>query len=48
MQGAYGGLIIIIMYANIAQEPPVVESFFLQTDTTPILLTDNTNFLLTS
>lgn len=45
MQGAYGGLIVIIMYAG-AGDFPTGQGFFLQTDNTNFLLTDNTNFLL--
>jgi hypothetical protein len=45
MQGAYGGLIVIILYAGASAFPPN-EGFFLQTDHTNFLLTDNTNLLL--
>ncbi len=46
MQGAYGGLIIILVYAGASAIPPL-DGFFLQTDNTPILLTDFTDLLLT-
>ncbi len=46
MQGAYGGLIIILVYAGASAIPPT-DGFFLQTDNTPILLTDNSHLLLT-
>ncbi len=45
MQGAYGGLVVILWYAGASAFPPT-EGFFLQTDNTPLLLTDNTNLLL--
>ncbi len=45
MQGAYGGLICILLYAGASAFPPM-QGFFLQTDDTPLLLTDNTNLLL--
>lgn len=45
MQGAYGGLIIILLYAGASAIPPS-EGFFLQTDNTGFLLTDNTHLLL--
>lgn len=45
MQGAYGGLIIILTYASAGDFPPG-QGFFLQTDNTPLLLTDFSNLLL--
>ena len=45
MQGAYGGLIMILVYAGASAFPPG-EGFFLQTDNTPFLLTNFTNLLL--
>jgi len=47
MQGAYGGLVVIILYAG-AADFPTGPGFFLQTDHTPFLLTDHTNLLLAS
>jgi len=47
MGGAYGGLIIILGYVNLATiTPPPVGDFLLETDNTPILQTDNTEILL--
>lgn len=46
MNGVYGGLIVIILYAGASAIPPN-DGFFLQTDHTPFLLTDFTNLLLT-
>jgi len=45
MQGAYGGLIIVLLYAGASAIPPL-EGFFLQTDHTGFLLTDFTHLLL--
>lgn len=45
MQGAYGGLIVILLYAGASAIPPN-EGFFLQTDHTDFLLTDFTHLLL--
>jgi hypothetical protein len=45
MQGAYGGLIMILLYAGANAIPPG-EGFFLQTDNTGLLLTDFTHLLL--
>ncbi len=41
MQGAYGGLVVILVYGNIqgSPQPPGVGDLLL-TDLTPILLTD--------
>lgn len=45
MQGVYGGLIIVLLYAGASAIPPS-EGFFLQTDHKDFLLTDFTNLLL--
>lgn len=45
MQGYYGGLIIILVYAGASAFPPG-NGFFLQTNRTDFLLTDFTNLLL--
>jgi hypothetical protein len=45
MQGAYGGLVVIMVYAGAGGFPPE-GGFFLQTDETPFLLTNHTDFLL--
>jgi hypothetical protein len=46
MGGAYGGLIIILGYVNLASITPPAGDFLLETDLTPILQTDNTEILL--
>jgi hypothetical protein len=45
MQGAYGGLICILMYGKVEGSPPVL-NVLLETDSTPILLTTGQYLML--
>lgn len=45
MQGAYGGLVIIIMYAGNSELPPLLNNFLLL-DNSAFLLLDHSNLEL--